>query len=145
VRHYTLYMTLTSAGGTVLSANWDHFIVVPNARRFNPPEGISPAPRFSLDLALTHMGVPVTGKVEIQDKYIPANRYEAKLDGAGRASLTGLLPGAYRLEAGAKSYEFLLNSDDKLSVDFRPGLQTTLGVKPIIEWKALPRPAKTYN
>ncbi|HUT52481.1 MAG TPA: hypothetical protein VM658_03735 [bacterium] len=145
IRHYTLYMTLTAAGGTVLSENWDHFIVVPNAKRFDPPEGITPAPRFSLDLALNKLGAPVTGPVAIVDKYIPANRYETLLDSAGRASLTGLLPGAYRLEAGGLSYEFLLNSDDKISVDFGPGLKTKLGVKPIIEWGPLPRPTATYH
>ena len=48
IRHYTLYLTLTAADGKVLSENWHHFIVVPNARRFNPPEGITPTPRFDL-------------------------------------------------------------------------------------------------
>lgn len=50
-----------------------------------------------------------------------------------------MLPGAYRLSAGDDSYEFLLNKDEKLEVNFTPGLRNYLGTKPIIEWKELQR------
>ncbi len=134
-RHYTLYLTLTAADGKVLCENWDHFLVAPNARRFRPAEGLSPAPRFALELRLEQAGRPLAGAVvTVVDKYDPANRSEFSLDPAGQAVVTGLPPGAYRLQAGAESYEFLLNRDEKLGVDFRPGLKTTLGT-PIIEWK----------
>ena len=141
-RHYTLYLTLTAADGKVLSENWDHFMVVANARRFKPAEGLSPAPRFNLDLLLCQDGAPLReAEVVIRDKYTPDRRYSTRLDGEGRAALMDLLPGAYRLEVAGQSYEFLLNRDDKLAVDFQPGLKTTLGVKPIIEWKGeLQRP-----
>lgn len=134
-RHYTLYMTLTAANGRVLSENWAHFIVVKNAKRFDPPEGISPAPRFDLELDLKKSGRPMAGtEVRVEDKYDHGNHYQARLDDSGRAKLTGLLPGAYCLEAGGQSFEFLLNRDEKVAVDFRPGLKTTLGVPPIIDW-----------
>jgi hypothetical protein len=134
-RHYTLYMTLTAADGQVLSENWDHFLVVPNARKFKPPEGITPAPRFSLKLHLSNLGQPLAEvEVLIVDKYNSENRYAGRSDEKGGAELAGLLPGAYRLTVGDQSYEFLLNRDEKLTVDFRPGLKTTLGVQPIIAW-----------
>ena len=141
-KHYTLYLTLTAADGKVLSENWDHFIVVPSVRKFKPVEGISPAPRFKLELNLSRQGAPLReAEVVIQDKYSPERHYAARLDGDGRAALADLVPGAYRLEAAGQSYEFLLNRDENLAVDFRPGLKTTLGVKPIIEWKGeLQRP-----
>ena len=141
-RHYTLYLTLTAADGQVLSENWDHFVVVPNVRRFRPAEGISPAPRFSLSLHLQKAGEPMAAaEVKIADQYAPDRNYSARLDQEGRAAFADLIPGAYRLEAAGQSYEFLLNRDEKLEVDFRPGLKTTLGVKPIIEWKGeLQRP-----
>jgi len=87
-------------------------------------------------LSLKQAGEPIAGAVvAIMDKYDPANQVEARLDPEGKATLTGFKPGAYRLQAGAGSYEFLLNRDEKLSVDFRPGLELTLGRRPIIEWK----------
>ena len=98
-RHYTLYLTLTAADGKVLSENWDHFMVVPNARKFRPAEGITPAPRFKLELRLSREGAPLReAEIVIQDKYTPDRHYSARLDGEGRAALTDLIPGAYRLE-----------------------------------------------
>jgi beta-mannosidase len=136
IKHYTLYMTLTAADGETLSENWDHFIVVPNARRFNSEEGITPAPRFDLELSLKKSGAPLCrAKVIITDKYNPDNQYRARLDEKGRAALNSLLPGAYRITAGSESYEFLVNRNEKLEVDFRPGLKTTLGTSPIIKWR----------
>ena len=135
-RHYTLYLTLTAADGRVLCENWDHFLVAPNAKKFRPVEGISPEPRFDLEMSLTKDGRPLAEKtVTVMDKYDSTRAAEVALDRDGHAHLTGLKPGAYRLQVEAESYEFLLNRDEKLSVDFRPGLKTTLGVKPIIEWK----------
>jgi len=141
VKHYTLYMTLAAADGQVLSENWDHFIVAPKARNFRPPEGLTPAPRFQLELALKNQGAPLAqAQVQIADKYVPNNQYSAKLDENGRATLNNMVPGAYRLTVNNLSYEFLLNRDERLEVDFRPGLKTTLGVRPIIEWRELQRP-----
>jgi len=134
-RHYTLYMTLTAADGQVLSENWDHFLVVPNARKFKPAEGITPAPRFSLEMRLSRLGRPLAdSKVVMVDQYNSENSCQTQTDEKGQATLAELLPGAYRLEVAGQSYEFLLNRDERLAVDFRPGLKTTLGVQPIIAW-----------
>jgi beta-mannosidase len=142
-RHYTLYLALVGADGKIVSANWDHFVVVQNARTFRPPEGISPAPRFRLELALRKSGTPILGTVTVVDKYDDANKYSAALDSAGRAVLDNLRPGAYRLAAGSETYELLLNRDEKLEVDFQPGLKTTLGTAPIIDWpQAMPEPTE---
>ena len=134
-RHYTLYMTLASAGGKILCENWDHFVVVKNARTFKPPEGISPPPRFSLELKLSRNGKPFAGStVSIADKYNPQLKYEAKLNDAGGAAIKEMLPGAYRLSVGGDSFEFLLNKNEHLEIDFRPGIKTVLGARPIIDW-----------
>jgi len=59
------------ADGQVLSENWDHFIVVKDARRFAPPEGISPPPQFKLSLALSREGVPLGGTKERMERPKP--------------------------------------------------------------------------
>jgi len=139
-RHYTIYLTLASADGKILCENWDHFVVVENASTFKTPEGISPNPRFSLSMKLAKSGKPFAGsEVAIVDKYSPNLKYQAKLDSSGAAVIKDMLPGAYRLSVGDENYEFLLNRDENLEVNFTPGLKTTLGVKPLIEWKELQR------
>ena len=140
-RHYTLYLTLKSADGKILCENWDHFVVVENAKKFQPPEGISPKPRFDLELKLSAKALPLSGEdVSIVDKYNADSKYQAKLDGKGEASIKNMVPGAYRLSAGKESYEFLVNKDDKLEVNFEPGMRNYLGTKPIIEWKPIAEP-----
>jgi beta-mannosidase len=129
-RHFTLYLYLTSAEGQVLSENWDHFLVAP--RGFDPPEGISPAPRFRLELTVTKSGAPVSGPVTIRDKYNPGRAVAAELDREGRVALPEMLPGAYRLEAAQGSSEFLLNRDERLELDLAAGAR--LGTEPIINW-----------
>ena len=102
-RHYTLYLTLTAADGRVLSENWDHFVVVPSVRKFRPAEGITPAPRFNLELHLSQAGGPLAeAEVAIADLYNSERRTAARLDREGRASLPALLPGAYRLEVSGR-------------------------------------------
>ncbi len=142
-KHYTLYLTLTSADGEILSENWDHFVVVENAKSFKPGEGISPKPRFDLELNLKKMGAPISGaEVRIADKYSADPKYQAVLDQAGKAVIKDMLPGAYRLSVAGDSYEFLLNRNDHLDINFAPGLKTTLGSKPIIDWKPMPKPSR---
>ncbi len=135
-KHYTLYMTLTSSDGRVLSENRDHFMVVKNAKTFRPPEGISPKPRFKLVLGIRKKGKPISNAdVEITDKYSAGNRRKAKLDHKGRAEIKEMLPGAYVLKVNGESYEFLLNRDEIIEIDFREALKRTLGTVPIIEWR----------
>ena len=135
-RHYTIYLTLASADGKILCENFNHFVVVADAKKFMPGEGISPQPRFDLELKLAKDGKPFKGSaVSIVDKYNPALKYEAALDGSGAASVKSMLPGAYRLSVEGNTYEFLVNRDEKLEVNFVPGLNTTMGTPPLIEWK----------
>ena len=144
-KHYTLYLDLISADGKVLSQNWDHFVVVKNRRTFRPAEGISPRPRFSLALNLARDGKPLSGaEVSVADKYNPQNKYETRLSDSGEGAVKDMLPGAYRLSAGGVSYEFLLNKNETVTVDFTPGLKTTLGTRPIIDWKPMPEQAKIW-
>ena len=54
--HYTLRMRLIGSDGEILSSNWFHFIAVPGTYdrfgrlRYDPPEGLRPAPRFDLEV-----------------------------------------------------------------------------------------------
>jgi len=134
-RHFTLYLTLTAADGQVLSDNWDHLMVVP--RGYDPPEGLSPAPRFSLDLTVKRAGAPVAGPATLVDKFTPTRTVPVELDATGHATLPDLLPGAYVLKAGTGNAEFLLNRDEKLTLDVDPAIAPRLGVDPIIDWQKL--------
>ena len=140
-KHYTIYMTLASAEGKILCENWDHFVVVENAGKFKVAEGIWPQPRFKLELRLSKGGKALAGsEVLIVDKYNPDSKHQVKLDASASATVEGMIPGAYRMSVDGNSYEFLLNQDEKLEVNFVPGMKTTLGVRPIIDWKKMQRP-----
>ena len=144
-KHYSIYMTLVSAEGKTLCENFDHFVVVKNARTFRTPEGISPRPRFNLNLKLVKDGKPLAeAGVKIVDKYNPAQKYETRLNADGAGTITSMLPGAYRLAAEGNTFEFLLNKDETLEVNFAPGLKTTLGTKPIIDWPQMPEPVNAH-
>jgi hypothetical protein len=140
-RHFTLYLKLESSDGKVLSENFEHFMVVDDSKKFDAPEGISPTPRFNLELALKKSGAPISGPALVVDKYNPQNKYEASLDQRGSAKLSGILPGIYCVSASGETFEFALNKDEKVAVDFKPGIRARLGETPIIGWqKELLRP-----
>jgi len=104
-RHLRLELALLDHEGRPVASNWHDLAVVRDPASFRPAAGISPLPRFTLELrGLPGIEVTVRRCFALEE---PA--HSSRLDAGGMARLEGLVPGVYRVEAEGFAEEVILD------------------------------------
>jgi hypothetical protein len=113
VFHYELTLMLTGPDGEELSRNRYHFIFGTDAKKFDPPFGLSlyrqgndfnRHPRFKLDLTVLNQDGSARAELEVtlNSRFTdPVSSQTGKTDARGNVVFAGLSPGAYTINTGS--------------------------------------------